>query len=59
MAFDTVSETAYVPVVANVWLGFCAVLVPPSPKLHDHDVGVPVDASVNWTVWLTPGEPGE
>ena len=33
----------------NVWDGFCAELVPPSPKVHAHDVGVPVDVSVNDT----------
>jgi len=26
------------------------VLVPPSPKLHDHDVGLPLDRSVKFTV---------
>jgi hypothetical protein len=31
------------------------VLVVPSPKLHDHEVGVPVDVSVNCTDWLVTG----
>ncbi len=42
-----VRVTVYAPAALNVWLGFCDVLVPPSPKLHDHEVGEPVDASVN------------
>jgi hypothetical protein len=29
--------------------GFCSVDVAPSPKAHDHDVGPPVDVSVNRT----------
>ncbi len=32
--------------------------VPPSPKLHDHDVGLPVDASVKETVCPAIGEDG-
>jgi hypothetical protein len=31
----------------------------PSPKFHDHDVGVPVEASVKVTVWPVVGELGE
>jgi hypothetical protein len=41
--------TVYDPAEANVWLGFWAVLVAPSPKLHDHEVGDPADVSVNCT----------
>jgi hypothetical protein len=41
-----------------VWLGFCEVEVDPSPKLHDQDVGVPTDVSVNCTAWPTAGEVG-
>jgi hypothetical protein len=37
------------PAVIKVCLGFFSVEVDPSPKLHDHDVGVPVDVSVNCT----------
>jgi hypothetical protein len=39
--------TNLTPVAANVWLGFREVLVPPSPKFHSHEVGLPVDVSVN------------
>jgi hypothetical protein len=45
----TVNDTVLDPVVANVWLGFWEVLVPPSPKFHCHDVGLPVDVSVYCT----------
>jgi hypothetical protein len=38
---------------------FCRVLVPPSPKFHDHDVGDPVDASVNCVTTFTLGADGE
>ena len=30
--------------------GFCSEEVPPSPKVHAHAVGEPVEVSVNWTV---------
>ena len=33
-----------------MWLGFCAVDVVPSPKLHDQAVGLPDDKSVKLTV---------
>jgi hypothetical protein len=33
-------------------------LVDPSPKVHCQIDGLPVDASVNWTGWLTTGELG-
>jgi len=32
-----------------VWLGFRLALFPPSPKLQDQLVTVPVELSVNWT----------
>ena len=48
-AFVAVRLTVYVPEVTYVCVGFWAVDVPPSPKLHDHDVGVPVEVSVNVT----------
>jgi len=32
--------------------------VDPSLKLHDHEVGVPVDVSVNWTDCPAAGEAG-
>ena len=34
------------------------MLVVPSPKLQDHEVGVPVDVSVNCTDWPVAGEAG-
>jgi hypothetical protein len=56
--FVTVSVTVRDPAVANAWLGFWAALVPPSPKSHAHDVGPPVDVSVNCTACPSPGEAG-
>jgi hypothetical protein len=44
--------------VAKAWVGFWAVLVPPSPKLQDQEVGLPVEVSVNCTDWLVLGEAG-
>ena len=34
------------------------MLVPPSPKFHCHEVGLPVDVSVNCTDWPAAGEVG-
>jgi hypothetical protein len=44
--------------VANVWDGFWTVLVDPSPKLHCHEVGEPVDVSLNCTAWPAAGAAG-
>jgi hypothetical protein len=41
-----------------VWAGFWEVAVEPSPKLHDHEVGVPVEVSVNWTDCPAAGDDG-
>ena len=38
---DAVSVTVYVPAAVYICDGFCELLVPPSPKLQLHDVGVP------------------
>lgn len=35
------------------------MLVDPSPKVQDQNVGVPVEVSVNPTVWLVVGALGE
>jgi hypothetical protein len=32
-----------------VWLGFCVESLEPSPKFQLHDVGLPVEVSVNCT----------
>ena len=48
--FAAVRVTEYVPSAVNVCDGFCAELVPPSPKSHDQDEGEPVEVSVNDTV---------
>ncbi len=46
-----VSFTVYVPAVWYVCEGFASIpSVVPSPKSHDHMVGLPVEVSVNWTV---------
>jgi hypothetical protein len=42
----------------NVWPGFLEVLVPPSPKFHDHEVGAPAEVSVNVTDCPAAGEDG-
>jgi len=34
------------------------VLVAPSPKFHDQEVGLPVEVSVNCTDWPVAGEAG-
>lgn len=56
--FVTVRVTVYDAVAMNVWLGFWAVLVAPSPKFHCHEVGEPVEVSVNCTAWPATGEVG-
>jgi hypothetical protein len=33
--------------------------VAPFPKAQDHEVGEPVEESVNWTDWLVVGKVGE
>ena len=58
VALVAVRVTVFEPAVAKAWLGFWAVDVDPSPKLHDHDVGVPVDVSVNCTDWPAAGDVG-
>ena len=40
-------------------LGLCELEKVPSPKDQDHDVGAPVERSVNETIWPTSGEEGE
>jgi hypothetical protein len=54
-----VRVTVNVPAESYVCVGLCAVLVPPSPKVHDHDSGVPVEVSVNWIEVFAAGEEGE
>ena len=38
------------PAAAYVWVGFCAVEVPPSPKVHEREVIVP-PVSVDVSTW--------
>ena len=42
----------YVPALEYVWLGFCEVLVPPSPKFQDQLVMEALPA-VDWSVKFT------
>jgi len=56
--FVTVSVTVFAPAVVNVCVGFWAVDAPPSPKFHDHEVGVPADVSVNCTDCPAAGDAG-
>ncbi len=46
----TVRLTVYVPGAAEVWVGLCAVLVPPSPNFQAQAAMVPVEASVKATI---------
>jgi hypothetical protein len=50
MAFAATSITVYVPAIVYWCDGLLAVLVPPSPNVHAHDVGEPADVSANCTV---------
>jgi hypothetical protein len=38
------------PGIEYLWEGFWAVLVDPSPKSQFQEMGLPVEASTNWTV---------
>jgi hypothetical protein len=49
-ALEAVSVTVKVPALVYVCDGLCAVLVEPSPKLHDQLLGTPVDVSVKLAV---------
>ena len=54
----TVSVIDFSPAVEYTCVGFCWLLVIPSPKVHDHKVIVPyneVDLSVKITCWRTVG----
>jgi hypothetical protein len=57
-ALDTVSVTVLDPAVSYAWLGFCNVEVAPSPKFHCHEIGDPVEVSVNPMDWPVVGEAG-
>ncbi|MCV2492034.1 hypothetical protein OF117_22055, partial [Geodermatophilus sp. YIM 151500] len=48
-AFDAISRTVYVPAAAKVCDGDRSVEVAPSPNSHAHDVGAPVEVSLNDT----------
>ena len=58
-ALVTVRVTVLDPAVVYEWLGFWDMLVPPSPKFHCQEVGVPADVSVNCTAWPAEGRAGE
>jgi hypothetical protein len=58
-ALLAVSVIVNVPALAKMWLGFCDVLVDPSPKFQDQPVGLPVEVSVNVTDCAVVGEAGE
>ena len=45
----TDNVTAWVPTVLKVWVGFCSVALPPSPKVHAQLVMAPVEASLKFT----------
>jgi hypothetical protein len=57
-ALVAVRVTVFDPVVVNACVGLWEVLVPPSPKAHDQEVGVPVEVSVNATDCPTAGDAG-
>ena len=54
----TVRVTVFDPAAAYAWLGFREVLVPPSPKLHCHELALPVDVSINCTDCPAAGDAG-
>ena len=58
-AFEAVSVTSYRADIENACVGLRSVEVWPSPKRHSHDVGVPLDVSVNETASPAFGERGE
>lgn len=58
-AFDTSNATEYDAALLYRWVGFCNVLVAPSPKFHPHDVGAPVEVSVNRTTSPGFGDEGD
>jgi hypothetical protein len=45
--FATLRATGNAPAVAKACVGLWEVELKPSPKSHDHDVGPPVEVSVN------------
>ena len=55
---ETVRVTLYEPAWAKIWLGFREVLVDPSLKVHDHEVGDPEEVSVNCTGCPATGDKG-
>jgi hypothetical protein len=57
-ALVTTSFTVNAPAALNVRVGFCTALVPPSPNVHAHDVGDPVDWSVKVTDCPAVGDAG-
>jgi hypothetical protein len=56
--YEAVNVTVNVPGEVNVWVGFCETELSLSPNAHNQDIGLPVEVSVNWTVWPTTGEAG-
>ena len=56
--FDEIRVTVYWSAFVYTCVGFLAVLVAPSPKSHDQEVGPPGDVSANITVCPTVGEAG-
>ena len=57
-ALVAVRVTVFAPAVVYAWLGFWEVLVPPSPKFHCHEVGLPIEVSVNATDCPGAGKAG-
>lgn len=48
------NTVSYEAPFVNLWAGFWTVEVAPSPKFHAHEVGFPVEVSVNRTLPLEP-----
>ena len=46
---STVRDIEYLPASAKVCVGFCSVLLEPSPKSHAQEVTLPVDRSTKST----------
>ena len=54
-SFETVKVTFRNPAEEYECIGFCSVLVVPSPKSQDHDLGFPSIEPVNSIAWPAEG----
>ena len=45
----TIRTTLLNPDLPKTWTGFWSMLVVPSPKFHNNEVGLPEEVFLNWT----------